>query len=254
MNKLKELYTKILDVIADTEIDASATDPRVRAGVEAKVRNAKQDLERVKREYKDALIGHVVVIGVNGSSATEFAASAEKAGAIAVDFNFIVDKTAENLSKRAIGSEFTSEALFKLIDELSKVRLEYDMIQLPTPRVDAYADGIYNAPLREAIAKLFSKNYGSSLQSAVTRRLIGDKGLDAKFTGKKLPVIVYNLDQDMDVRFIPAPVTIITSNGKVTDNGVKKKLAEVKAMLSDKQEETNDSQTNGQSAQTEEEL
>lgn len=254
MNNLKELYGKILDVTADSEIDPTACDPRVRPGVEAKVRNAKQDLERVKKEYQDALIGHVVTIGVNGSSAAEFAHAAEKAGAIAVDFELIVNRMAENLSKRAIGNEFTSDALFKLIDELSKVRIEYDMVQLPTPRADAYSDGIYNAPLREAIAKLFFKNYGSSLQSAITRREIGKKGLEAKFTGKKLPVIVYNLTQDVDVRFLPVPVTVITSNGKVTDNNVKKKLAEIKAMLADKKEETQDSQTNGQSAQTQEEL
>lgn len=256
MNNLKELFAKILDVEADAAIDPTACDPRVRAGVEAKVRNAKSDLDKVNRQYQDAVIGSVVLIAVNGSTAKEFAETAEKLGALAVDFDLIVERLADNLSKRAIGEEYTTDAHFKLIDELSKVRLEYNIVQLPNPLVNAYSDGIYGSPVKEALRKLFAKNYGSSLQSGVTRREIGKKALAAKFTGKKLPVIVYNLNEDVDVRFIPTPITTITSNGKVTDNNVKKKLSEVKAMLSSKVEEENDDapQTNGQSAQTQEEV
>ena len=253
MNNLKELFAKILDVEADATIDPTACDPRVRAGVEAKVRNAKADLTRVQNEYKDALISNVVLIAVNGDTAKEFAETAEKLGAITIDFDFIINKLADNLSKRAVGNEFTSDGLFKLVDELSKVRIEYDIVRLPNPVVNAYADGIYNTPIVDAIRKLLGKNYGSSLQSAVTRRDIGKKALEAKFTGKKLPVVVYNLNEDVDIRFIPAPITTITSNGKVTDNGVKKKLSEVKSMLSSKLENDDVSQTNGQSAQTQEE-
>lgn len=254
MNNLKELFNKILDVEADAAIDPTACDPRVRAGVEAKVRNAKADLTKVQDEYKDAIIGSVVLIAVTGSTAKEFADTAEKLGAISVDFDLIVNKLADNLSKRAVGNEFTSDGLFKLVDELSKVRIEYNIVRLPNPVVNAYSDGIFNTPIVEAIRKLLAKNYGSSLQSGVTRREIGKRALDAKFTGKKLPVIVYNLNEDVDVRFIPAPITTITSNGKVTDNGVKKKLSEVKGMLSSKLENDDVPQTNGQSAQTQEEV
>lgn len=251
MNSLKEVLQRLTDVEADSKLEPTECDPRVRAGIEAKVRNAKQDLDRVSKEYKDALMNNVVVIGVTGKTAGDFATSAEKAGAIIVDFNFIVDDMADKLSRRAVGDLYTSDAHFKLLDELSKVRIEYDMVQLPTPQVNAYSDGIYNAPLKEAITKLFAKNYGSSLQSAVSRRTIGAKGLVARFGGKKLPVIIYNLTEQVDTRFIPNPVITITSDGKVTDNGVKKKLSEVKNMLLEKKE---DSQTNGQSAQTQEEV
>lgn len=195
-------------------------------------------------------MGSVVIIGVNGKTSEAFAKAAEKAGAIAVDFNMIIDRLANNLSKRATGPEYTSDSHFKLIDELAKIRIEFDMVQLPNPQVNAYNDGIYNSPLKEAIVKLLAKNYGSGLQSAITRREIGRKGLEVRFSGKKLPVVLFNLDADVDVRYIPNPVTVITSNQKVTPNLVKKKLSEIKNMLIDK--ELQDSQTNGQSAQTQE--
>jgi hypothetical protein len=251
MITLKEALAKVTEVSADAAIDPTACDPRVRAGVEAKVRNANQDLERVSKEYKDILMSSVVVIGVKGKTASEFAQSAQKAGAVTVDFNLIVDRLTENLSKRAAGPIYTSHVHFMLLDELSKIRLEYDIVQLPTPQINTYVDGIYDAPLAIAIKKLLTKNYGTSLQSAVTRREIGKLGLAAGFAGKKLPVILYNLDEDVDVKFIPNPVTTLTSDGKVTDNAVKKKLSEVKNMLIEKKE---DSQTNGQSAQTQEEV
>lgn len=250
MNNLKEVLAKLTDVEADASIDPTACDPRVRAGVEAKVRNAKADLSRAQKEYKDALMSNVVIIGVVGKTAAEFADSAEKAGAVTINYNEIVERLEQKLLARMTGPEYTSDAHFKLLDELSKIRLEYDMVQLPTPQVNAYSDGIYNAPLAVAIRKLFIKNYGASLQSAISRREIGNKGLAARFSGKKLPVILYNLDEDVDVRFIPQPIITITSDGKVTDNAVKKKLSEVKSLLTEKK----DSQTNGQSAQTQEEV
>ncbi len=250
MSDLKALFARIKDTEATANIDATAVDPRVRAGVEANVRNAKSDLDRVNREYMDALMNNVVLIGVTGETAAEFAASAEKAGAISVDFDLIVNRLANNLAGRAVGLLYTSDAHFKLIDELSKIRLEYDIVRLPNPQVNAYNDGIYDAPLLEAIRKLLLKNYGAQLQSAVTKREIGKKGLAAKFTGKKLPVIVYNLNGDVDTNFLSTPVTVIKSNGKVTDNGVRKKLSEVKNLLTKNASELTQEQTNEQTDET----
>jgi hypothetical protein len=250
MNNLKELLQTLSEKEAEAAIEPTQTDPRVRAGVEALVRNAKAELGKLQTGYKDAVMSNVVIIGVTGKSAKEFADAAEKVGSLAVDFDQIVDRLATNVVARGSGDIYTSHAHFMLLDELSKVRLEYDIVQLPTPMINAYSDGIYNIPVREAISKLLLKNYGGSLQSAVTRRVIGNLALAARFSGKKLPVVVYNLNSDVDVRFIPAPATIIESNGKVTEALVKKKLTEIKSLLSDKKD---DSQTSGLNAQTQEE-
>lgn len=248
MNQLKEILATLKEKEAEANIQPEDVDPKVRAGVEALVRNAKASLDTIARQYRDAVMANVVIIGVNGKTAQQYAEIAQKLGSIAIDFNMIKDRLVTNLKKRAVGELFTSDANFKLIDELAKIRLEFDIVQLPTPQINAYNDGIYDAPIDIAISKLLLKNYGTSLESAITRREIGRKALEAKFTGKKLPVVLYNLDKDVDARFIPAPLLTIESNSNVTENGVKKKLSEIRAQLNGKQKTENE----GQTAQTEE--
>jgi hypothetical protein len=130
---------------------------------------------------------------------------------------------------------------------LSRIRLKYDIVSLPTPIINNYNDNVYDQPIEVAVRRLLEKNYGSSLQSAVTRREIGRKALEARFSGKKLPVMVYNLLERVDTRFLPDPSADIVSNSVPNETVVKKKLTEVKNLL-------NKSQNNGQSAQTDEEL
>lgn len=257
MRELSEILAALKDTEATANIEPRETDPRVRAGTEALVRNAKADLERLYTEYKDTVINNVVVIAVKGKTAAEFAASAAKLGAVPVDFDLISERLATNLSKRAVGDIYTSDAHFKLLDELAKIRIEYDIVRLPNPQINAYNDGIYNSALRPAIDKLLLKNYGTSLQSAVSRREIGKHALESRFGGKKLPVVLYNLTGDVDTQFLPAPVTTIVSDGKVTDNSVKKKLTEIRSLLAVKKEGTEaetepETETDVQEAQTQE--
>jgi hypothetical protein len=239
MRTLKEILTTLADTEAEASIDASAADPRVMAGVEAKVRNAKQALDGIRREYREALMQSTVTIAVTGSTAKDFAKSAEKAGAITVDFDSIIDRFTDSLLKRGTGPEYTSDAHFKLLDELAKIRIEFDIVQLRNPEINAYSDGIYGSPIREAVTKLLYKNYGTELQSVVARKEIADKALESRFSGKKLPVILYNVDptQSINNKYIPTPVTTLTSNVKVLDNNVKKRLAEVKSMLKEQADE-----------------
>jgi hypothetical protein len=234
MNQLKEILSQLQDKEAEANLQPEDVNPNVRAGVEALVRNAKQSIEGIARQYREAVMANVVIIGVKGKTAKEYAEVAKKLGSLAVDYNLIQDRLTNNLRLRAVGEYFTSDANFKLIDELAKIRLEYDMTQLPTPVINAYNDGIYDAPLAIGIQKLLVKNYGTALESAITRREIGKQALESRFTGKKLPVVIYNLDRDVDARFIPAPMIVIESNGPVTENGVKKKLSEIRAQLNGK--------------------
>lgn len=244
MNKLKELLDTYQEKEAESKILPEDVDPKVRAGVEALVRNATAALPQLADYYRDAVIAYTVVIGITGKTAKEFAQAAESLGAIALDFNQVVDRIVKNVKGRAVGDIYNSDAHFKVIDELSKLRLEYNMVQLPTPRVNAYNDGIYESPIEVGVPILLSKNYGSALQSAVTRREIGKRALEAKFTGQQLPVVVYNLNEDLDTRFLPAPITSIKSDGVISAAQVKKQLSQIKKLLNE--------QTNGVHANTNE--
>jgi len=244
MNQLKEVLAKIEEKEAEAAIHPEEVNPNVRAGVEALVRNAKAELDKIYTSYRDLVMNHVVVIGVTGKTAQEFAEKAETLGAVAIDFNLIKGRFIKALLGAGQGEFYTSNVHMRLISELSQIRLDYNMVQLPVPQINGYNDGIYDAPIPEAVDKLLDKCYGSSLQSAVTRREIGKKALALRFVGQKLPVVVYNLDRDIDTRFLSAAVSQIVSNKEVTDELVKKQLTNVKKLLNQK------SNTDGQETAT----
>jgi hypothetical protein len=244
---LKDILKRLSDKEAEAAINPEDVDPRVRAGVEAIVRNAKVDLVAIEKEYKEAVMNNVVLIGVYGDYSKEFVNIAEGMGALAVNFTEIVETLSNNLLSAQLGNVYTSNVHFALLGELSRIRLKYDIVSLPTPIINNYNDNVYDQPIEVAVRRLLEKNYGSSLQSAVTRREIGRKALEARFSGKKLPVMVYNLLERVDTRFLPDPSADIVSNSVPNETVVKKKLTEVKNLL-------NKSQNNGQSAQTDEEL
>ena len=208
------------------------------------VRNAKKDLDKLYRNYKALVMNHVVIIGVKGASAAEFAKAAEQLGSISVDFNLVKNRLVTQLGKSAVGDVYSSHAHFRLIAELHKVKMEYEMKELPTPKINGYSDGIYDSPFNVAVSKLIDNNYGSSLQSAITRREIEVKALAARFSGKKLPVVVYNLDKEIDSQYLSQANTIIESDGDVTLDSVKKKLSGIAKSLTQKlKTETESSQT-----------
>lgn len=242
---LKDILKKLSDKEAEAAINPEDVDPRVRAGVEAIVRNAKVDLVTIQKEYKEAVMDNVVLIAINGDYSKQFAEIAESMGALTINFNEVNENLVKSLESAQLGDVYTSNMHFALLGELSRIRLKYDIVTLPTPMVNNYNDNVYDQPIDVAVRRLIDKNYGTSLQSAVTRREIGRKALEARFSGKKLPVVIYNLLLRVDTRFLPDPSADISANSIPNETVVKKKLTEVKNLLSK-------SQNNGQSAQTEE--
>jgi hypothetical protein len=251
MNVLKEMMAKIQEVEATSRIEPGDSDPRTRNGVEAMVRNAKGSLDKLYTDYKEAVMQSVVIIGVSGETGKEFAEKAEETGSLSVDFNLINDILKEGMSKRSVGDRYNSNAHMMFMNEISNIRLQFNIVRLPVPMINGYSDGIYDSPINEAIDKIIKKNYNASLNSAVTRRVIGAKALEKRFTGKKLPVLVYNLTGDVDTNFIPFPFATLESTGNVTLAGVKKKLSSIAAQLNSKGGEEKQ-ETEGQPAQTQE--
>jgi hypothetical protein len=249
MNQLKELVDQYTDKAAEANIIPEETDPRVRAGVEALVRNAKQELPIIQRKYAEAVLGNVVLIAVSGTNSEKFAKEAEKLGAISVDFLSVYKKISERLSGRAVGPTYTTDVHFKLLDELSKIRLEYDVVRLPNPMINAYSDGIYDAPINDALLSLFEKNYGSSLYSAATRRDIGKEAFEKRFTGKLLPVIVYNYTGAIDTQMLPAPAATFAADKSVTSKQVSKLLTQVKNTVNGKTSQEDEEVDETQEAQ-----
>jgi hypothetical protein len=78
---------------------------------------------------------------------------------------------------------------------------------------------------------LFVKNYEGSLYSAVSLREIEAKALAEEFSGKALPVVLYNTKTETDRNFLPPTFEKVEAPEEVTEAFVKTKLFEVKKKL-----------------------
>ncbi len=230
---LKERITQIEDKRADAALSVEDSDPRVRAGVEATIRNAKQALEQLEADYKDAVIPLTALIAVQGSGSEEFANTARIAfDTPTVDYQAATNRIVDSVRSRSGRNEFSTQEFFLVLDELNKIKLEYGILSLPVPRVNAGVDRVYNCAIEEAVKNLLRINYDEQLNSVVARREIGKLALNMKFTGKNLPVVVYNYNGSLDEQHLPRPlVTVSASLDDVNKEYVKDVLVQVKNRL-----------------------
>lgn len=227
---IKDLIGTYKEKLAESKISASDVDPRIRAGTEAIVRNAVRDLPEVTRQYKDEVMKHAILIAVNGKESKEFASIAKhKFKTVTVDYYQVLNQMADSMHKRGVRDEFNNQEYYMALDEFNKIKMEYDILQLPAPRQNT--DMVYGHPLNKALKALIEGNYGERLYSIVTRREIGTQALEAEFTGKFLPVVLYNYTGTFDENLLPRPLIVIEVNQKVDEKFVSDKLALVRAKL-----------------------
>jgi hypothetical protein len=231
MNQLKELLKQLKDKQADSKIIPEQSDPRVRAGVEAMVRNAGPAIKDLENRYKEAVMGHVVVIGATGAGAKVFADMAVKQKCLGVDYTMIKTRFAKRLSERQRDAKFNQHSFFLLLDEIAKARIDYNMVRLPNPVNKGNAAGIIDQPLGEAVDRIIVKNYGQGLYSAISRREIGNAALAQEFSGKSLPVVLYNYAGSVDPSFLPNPVTTVDVPADVTEAFVRQVFSKVRSLV-----------------------
>lgn len=231
MNRLKELIDQIKDKRAMLAVDSGKVDPRVRGTFEGQQRAAEADLKLLEEQYKNEVMGHVVLIELKGEGAEEFAKVAKQA-AISIDYNQVVEDLTAALKSRLAPEPYDSNTHFALLEELQKLKIKENILRLPMPVINAYNDEVYGSPIRLALMNMFRKNYGGGLQSAISRKEIGRIALGYEFEGKKVPVFLYNVTIPVDTSFLPNPVSIIDISEKEIDiEFVKSKLKEIKSVL-----------------------
>lgn len=236
MNKLKELIDLIKEQKAMLSIDPEDVDPRVRNTFEGQLRNCKEKLLELEEQYKNEVMNSAVVITVTGPEAETFSSIARSA-AIALDYKMLLNELTLALRQRNAPEPYDSNTHFMLLDELQKVRLKYNMVRLPMPVVNGYNDGIYGTNIKEAVDLLIKKNYENGLYSAVIRREVGQIALDGEFSGRKIPVFLYNHDGKVDVNFLPNPITVVEINKKMDKEEVFDKIKELKNIINNTKKE-----------------
>jgi hypothetical protein len=114
-----------------------------------------------------------------------------------------------------------------VMDELNKIKMNYKQSHLPL--FQAQFDGVSSGGgIKEGLLVQITKQYGGKLYSIVTKGDVGVKALEMGFTGKKLPVILYNYIVPLDTKLLPEPVAVFSVDSKPTKKSVKDKLIEIK--------------------------
>jgi len=107
------------------------------------------------------------------------------------------------------------------------------MVSLPSPNINPAVDQVYGFPIDQAIDNILSINYGESLNSAVTRRELGQLALRARFTKLHFPIVLYNYSGSLDETYLTRPLVTVTVNGnEVNEKLVEEVLVGVRARLS----------------------
>jgi len=231
--ELKEIYSKMKNLEELASLDSSIIEHRLRAGMEGKIRAAQSDLPKYVDMYKARVVQDSVIIQIKGKYGKEFAEISKAFKTLPIDFLKVIDDIGDSILKRGGKDRYTSHEHLMVMDELNKIKQNYKISQLPV--FQAKFDGVGpDATLKTALLTQITNQYGNQLYSAVTRGEIGIQAMSVGFSGKRLPVVLYNSILPSDSYMLPSPVETITINEKPTKESVKEVLLSLKEKISSK--------------------
>ena len=236
MRTLKEIIEDVNQCEMDMTIDPGEADYRVRAGVEAQIRNASSKLPSLKNEYREAIAGHVLLIGVHGKGAKEFANIAKYSFKTATaDVNYSTTRIKDSFRERGARREFQSQEMFMLYDELNKMKVEFNILSLPQPNANFGSVQMFGQDTDMVIDQIIHHNYGKQLHIIGARNQIYEAAYKSKFHGTLLPVVLFNEFNDDfssdDESVLPFVHSIFEAPEEVDDAFVDKVLADVRNSL-----------------------
>lgn len=235
MSTLQEIITKIKQKEKEADMDVAAAPYAVRAGTESLVRNAKEELVLLKKQYRDSVMKSSMVISVSGPGSEEFGAVARKNfKMLAFDSDDLAKYLEDKLRARGVREDFGSNENHFLMTELVELRTTLELSQLPPLNPESG----YGKPLAVAIRNVLAASYGSDLSQAYVRRKVEAEALEARFAGKTLGIIVSGFPDD-NFTFLPGPAFRIRLSGQsVTKKLVGDELQRIKSSISKKPEVT----------------
>lgn len=232
---LKELMNQLSEVEAEAAINVDEVDPAVRVGAEGRQRQAKSEVGQLRKRYLADVIPHVFIVAVSGPGSEQFGKlSSDKFDTIALDYKSLPKELANRLVARRCGEIYGQNEHWMLLTELNGLKNKYDIVRMPAPVFSALSS-YYNKNLHEAVELLLRETYQNTLSTHVLRAEIAAAALERRFYGTKLPVVLYNYDQELesglDLTLLPRPVTLIDTTDDVTEESVKSALLKVKDLV-----------------------
>lgn len=228
--EIKELYEAIQVAREMSNAEITSYPVSIRPAIEGKIRSAQASLRSLENQYRDQVVSQIALISVSGKYAKEFAEIAQsKFKTLSFDYLSPVERIASSVISRGGRDFYDSHEHWMVMDELNQIKLKYKLASIP-PLTAKFSQ----KKLREALIDSLGSTYSGSLYSAVLRGDIGNAALEAGFTGKILPVILYNYIEPVDERMVKEPVANIEVNDKPTERSVKEQLVKVKTALKPK--------------------
>lgn len=231
---IKEIYQEITKQAELSSMKLTSCPPAIRNGMEAKIRGATQKLSTLQDVYRNEVVKSAVIISVNGEYAEQFAAIAkEHFNTLSFDFMSVVDRISSNVIKRGGRDGYGSQEHWMVMDELNQIKNQYKIISLPqyVVKMNKFEP---NTSLYEGVAKRIQSNFGSQLNTAILRGDIGKEALGNEFTGKTLPVVIYNNKWPIDTALLKEPYAILDISEEPNKASVKKALVKIKKSLNPK--------------------
>lgn len=231
---LKETLNLLKERRAEAALDPVEVDPRVRAGVEAKSRNAKAEIPKLAQEYGAKIERVLLLINVVGPGAKKFAQySRDKMKVLAYDYTAIIKTLADRVRARGGSESFGTNEGSLLLSELLNLKEVYLISNLPTLRINETVPTPYEAPLEEAIERVIEFSYGIGLYDATTLREAQSEALESEFSGNVLPIVVYNYKgmENKAGALLQTPSFQVDAPFNVSIEFVKNALLKIKSQL-----------------------
>jgi hypothetical protein len=234
MSTLKDIVERIKESRATATLNPDDVEPRVRAGVEGQVRQAQREISDLETEYRNALLGSLIIVGCRGANGYKF--MKEAGGAVlCVDENEVVSYLTKKVGERVHRYEgFTGQEYGLLLGALGELKADFGILSIPPIKENDLYRQVAQLSLFDAINKLLRINYGTQLHEAVINKSIADKALAALHSAPNLVVCIVNYT-GLSGEIVPKPAVLLDLKGSPeSDTFVEDTVNEIKEKLGGK--------------------
>lgn len=186
----------------------------IRDGMDGVIRQAKEKLVTLKKQYAEVVGKNLVIIPVVGEKSEEFAKLASSNfGVFSMNYYSPADETTERLLARRMDSVYVQSSYSASLDDIYLIKNRYNISKLPF--MVALDGSWFGRPLKDAIRQQFNNAYGNELYSIAIREEAGMHAAEIKYDGTKMPVVVYNYNEEMGLNssILSSPEKVIKLDG-----------------------------------------
>lgn len=198
---LEQILQEIGEQRKIAEMDLDTLDPRVRPYKVGQVNAAKQRLENLFVDYKNALMSRAIFILATGDEAESFAKIAEEEfSCFSVDGSLFFKEIANQVSEALYLGKPTTASLFDVVDNIL-----YD--KLKSLDVVSYKSFIYNQQYSQTMStkhdfvnvlkKAIPEIVGGEIVAIDALERVAKLAVNKGYKSKTLPILIYSSDNSL---------------------------------------------------------